>query len=1485
MSQEEYLEAIIKEINGRLLDVNEETYDEMARTVEDLKQWQKAGGNGKLPFYERLIAWQINVPAELLVTTGEADDPRPDDPRPVDEHPEALDADYHEEADSSTGALGRDGVGSNGNDSHEHKDEATTADLPTDGEAGGGAVDEQDRDDLWEEDFEEAVALLTNERYFAAREQFDYLRQHAPGRHVNRAERLFEEARAKLADQVRPLIQQAELVKDTAPNDFDAQSRLWEEVLEVDRTNEQATGALHALRQRRQERYAVERAKQLDEDTTEAVAGRDLAQLNRLLGDVITLQESNEIEALQPELDALRGRVEGARHKLREQLGAASTLSVSGNLREAYRRIREELDLNTKLIVDAQGILGEADAEVEPYPLYQEIRRRFLASLQNLAQQRRELAEGQQREKPELALETLQDAVRLLTDEVFTVDDRHELQPTLEPIERAIQEVTKRIERYREAQERVLAANGAGAEPEEQVRLFKEARELYSDYPRIDEYIESAQDAQAAKVAGRILDQITLAERRLAADDFQGALEVLKMARQEALNKVPEAKPDSDLKRRLDEIRQLEQRIITGESDYNHMMSALDDVDELISRFEAEKAPDLLATARNRLEQLSSIEANHPETRRRRARLIELQGVDESWKQGEAAYRLGEWERAMELLQRVAESESASERIQALIYIQRAQAARYVQEAAEAENNRDWRTALDRYFEAARLFDEYGSDSQTDYLHSESRSALERLKPLEENDQEVRRAIQQAQAWLREADSNVRGRNSVLDRVEPVAQYPRAVQMLTELRDKDTTLTSELMQTLREAREAWRRTYLEGMQQARRSSDIGILRRAFDLGLALETQGLLYEPADKQVFQAVREQFLELQYAVLQQDPGADPKLLEENRRQRLEMAAVKTEDLRTQYRQAMEMRVKAQMSEKRRKSIAASFDFLRGELERPELYQSELLFREFMHLAWETGAWTEAQGQADSLAYRARIQNGEGRSRLWRGLTEAASLLDSGDVANFQAEIQRQRTFAQEDPQLMGLLEEEQKWLIEWRVGRLVELARSEALQEGEIHLIKAAQLYAQASHLKPGDIRINTGLREVGLKIGSSLHDYAELARNVRIHRSLDESIRTAAELEEMLDALLQVHGALSMQRDTIANLEDGLETLRNRLKPWQQIKTQLDQIDREVNEVLAFPEPLRPDGSGGWSFEEILQKLSGTMTIARSDRQIGQLLVAKREQLQLLDDKARALNDKVKILANAIQDEEFDVVIESANELDTLWSSYVVDGFQGLSDLISHHYPFLKREIRRLPDHRQQAQQQLTNWQEWQGWANSVEEKYQAVRSSALRIQHPLDDLRQDKALSEIATIGREIISVCDDFEDALALEPELPPMSRRARKEQEKATEVWKTEVFEGRASYREKAKRLLESIEKDSQEFKNPLRRLKAAMRQLEASLEEYERRRGSRLRRSMPLPRGRFSVVRACFYDCDALDPLHFEVSELRRRFKDIERRYPEADQ
>ena len=1498
------VETILKKIQYQLKP-DDNTFDQKLATYLAIQQWYKDGQQGELPHQPDLVAWGILTEDEVPASRP-SKDVIPDEGN--DDEEERLFAGAEDSVEASTDIASTEepdefvSAVHTVRDHQVHEVEASVSQASPD--APFVAEDEPIEDEpnledeveaetsvitspLFKSDdplsqvYETALAWLKNGNYYAAKQSLADLQLRTIGELRKAVTTSYHEASDKLAEAVRPLIDEAETFASRYPDNFAGQRRYWERILEVDQDNETTLEALKYLNE--QESIATTRREigKVREDIQQAENGMNLERMNRAFGDATGLSHNNTALAIQPELDQLVQLVTVTRQRLRDKLGAASTLAVSGNQREAYRQAREFLGTAAKML-DAAGILGAPDSEVDTNLFYRKAREIFLSSLQNLAQQRQATAEGE-KHNPRQAKKTLEDAEKRLTDDILTQEDRNELEPTLQAVRKAIQEADELILKYAQAEEAVLAAQIPGVPPAQQLQHYRNAQIFYPDYPKITVYLQQAEEALAAVQAGHLQDKMTLSRRELSQENFAEALDILKQARQESLNLIPHPTPGSEYAHRLAEIVRLEENIIEAEADYRRLARTWQTVDELLTQYAQDKQADLLATARNYLDQLNPQDAGHQRTRHLRTRLTEFLGVDESWRLGVMAYQGANWEQAVETLQQVAINPGASQKQQADQMWHRAQASFYVAEARMARQAQDWRTAIEKYNAAERLFTRYGSDDFTEAQQRECAGALTDLKPLEENDKVVRDALQKAQRLLRDADQIVKARTSLLGKVEPLPQYQEVIKILEEVRYRDTTLKEELEQSLRKARDDWRNVYLEGMRQtqASNSTDMGIWQKAASLGEVLNEHNLLYEARDKALYQEIQEKFLEMEYTRLNGDPTADPAQVEINRRRRWEIAPVKTDNLRQQYYAAIERRVEAELGhEKAAHGTEAAYVHLQKAILQPELYQSERLFAEFIHLCWELRHWQEAQRQADSLAFRTHLKSHKEKSLLWVGLNRAVQRLEVGDVAAFEAEINNLTLQVQPVPELPALLGQERQWLVEWRINRLLELGRVASGENTPVKNIEAAQWYTQAYLLNETDPRVRSGLADIGKRLEAGLLGYATQAEKLKPRADLEISIQEGEQLERTITSLLAVSEALGMTPSVKNALDGAVIGLQERLRLWQRVKAELGQIRVDLKTALTRPFAYRQSGEGGWLLEDLLERFNALIVQVRGERDILQLLTSTKSHIETLIEKATHLNDKAWTLLNGLEAEEFADVIKITGELERLWNDYSLDGFGNLEEVIRYRYPLLKgKEIRTLAEHRRQAQEQLNDLTAWEEWSKSVTDAYNNAKTVFDKVKKPLAELREDDPLRDIAERCRHLRTLCARFEELFATPPEKGPLSTKSAMAKARVLETWEAEVLSGPTSYRNKANELLAQLEKDDKAFNEQLRRLRGAMQNLENGIREYERRKDSRFR-ALPFPMGQYNVAEKSCQECDKLDPRHTDVEKYRRRLDDIKRSY-----
>lgn len=176
----------------------------------------------------------------------------------------------------------------------------------------------------------------------------------------------------------------------------------------------------------------------LRNEAEKAAIHLDLPTLNEILGMVSVLAEggTNETEAGQ-----LLREVADLRTRLREKLGAASTLLVMGDFRRAYEIIREFVECGALVLIDGSGTFGKVNGEVSIALVFSVVRQRYLSSIIDLCQQKIKYAEGIRESHPRLAIKSLEQAHELSTDELLTSEDRNELSDLVRSLEHRMWEI------------------------------------------------------------------------------------------------------------------------------------------------------------------------------------------------------------------------------------------------------------------------------------------------------------------------------------------------------------------------------------------------------------------------------------------------------------------------------------------------------------------------------------------------------------------------------------------------------------------------------------------------------------------------------------------------------------------------------------------------------------------------------------------------------------------------------------------------------------------------------------------------------------------------------------------------------------------------------------------------------------------------------------------------------------------------------------
>ena len=412
-------------------------------------------------------------------------------------------------------------------------------------------------------------------------------------------------------------IEFARQAERTLPDDLDWHIWAWEAVLQADPTVAEARAALARLTRQRAERDISGGLEMVLPQAQRAAANHQVGELTALLDRVRAWRVQAETPpglspALSGRLADLEHRVELLHHQTARRLAQVSDLIRTADYREAYRQARLSLERGILRLVDP-----ETGDEVPTTELCSESRDRFLASLRRVAAETLVQAEDVGGYDPQAAIHRVQEARAQLADDALSSDDRVALKPQREALERLQERLRERLDRFRQAQSRVLQAL---TQPDAQaLPLLRQAQAVFPDYPGLAETLADAQARQAARSAARVASAIALARRQAACDAFDAAAATLAQARAALTAGGAASEEDLGLRQALETLDQAERETAQAEGVYHHLTALLGEVDKMLSRA-AEGDATALALAGRLLAQLDAAEAHHPQARQRQAR-------------------------------------------------------------------------------------------------------------------------------------------------------------------------------------------------------------------------------------------------------------------------------------------------------------------------------------------------------------------------------------------------------------------------------------------------------------------------------------------------------------------------------------------------------------------------------------------------------------------------------------------------------------------------------------------------------------------------------------------------------------------------------------------------------------------------------------------------------------------------------------------------
>lgn len=1419
---------------------NESLFDEMRAVIKIIKDWQANGMVDSLPHQEQLRSWGIEL-------DGLVDHPATN--LPVTE-PEVAETNLEPTLEPSFAS-----------DDVSEQAEATESSVPPE----------------LQREYEGVLALVQQGRYHRAIEMLRELQNKAVDlSFAEQVKQLLTQTSLELNEKIKEAVTQAQQFATHQPQELKKQEELWQKVLDIDPEHEEAQQKLRQLVTETGSQRVVQQIERIRANVFGAVSGQQLPMMQEMLAQAQTLAEQNNNAELQPPLDELLAFVRGERDKLRDKLGAASTLAVSGNLQEAYSQAKDYLARGVKTMVDTAGLFGAADSEVQTTLFFTEIRKRFISSLKNLAEQRLEIAENLEKKSPPAALRTLQEARQFLSHEVLTAEDLKELAPTRETLDGRILTLQEPLLAFEEAEKLVLKAQEAGLSLTEQYQYYQQAKAKYGNYPDIEVYIAQTQASLARQMVGKVQEELSLASLELAREQFEVARQRMGHIRQEVYDKFAKPAPDSELDLALQEINRFIEQIGLKQTQYEQLLGSLNHVDQLLEHYEQNPQPTVLKNVRLLLEQLNSDHPKHPKIRERERKLFLVQGEKENWQQGVQKYQQHDWAGAIESLETVVGSLGAADQKQAQLMIARAKAAQFFEKGQEAEKNKQWGEAIRNYREAYEQFDKLSGErpDEAQRFYEEAQKGIDRLRPLAENDKRVQELLEKARQYIKIGRENEN--YSSLGKVDPIPEFASAIELLNQAKQIESTLTSQILSALNEAREQWRRLYLRGMQDSLQNENApSILEKAIKLGAELDEHNLLLDRTDKQVYQKLQEKILDIQHKHLLLNPAVNIRAIEDNRQKRLQLEET-NEEVRKQYWEAVENRVLMELGFKKAQKPEIARVYLKGEMDKGELYQSSRLWAEFMFLCWEDKLWDYAQEQGRNLRYRPHLPQALEQSELWCGLTKAAKLLATDDNNGYRGEID---TLKNNLPtSFVPFIENYDKRLVDERIQQLEALANEAKNSPNEEHWIESARLFALVKQLKEGaglgSEVTQKALEEVGGRLKNNLDIYLAEIRRLEAREPLTSVIEQANSKLQSLKAIYQVKKVLNLGEPLGGELDEAIKELERKLKIWGEVEDVMKKYKHQLRERLHNPLTKGWDLSG---LDKPLTELLVKIGNASSEAKLKAFINQEKTQWQTYDALATQLNEFVELLKDAFKQEDFDQIIKTANELEALWDKQR-DTFGGLEEIIKLKHPFANRELRSLKDYREEAQRQRDNLAEWLRWKEEVNKLNQEMEHSYSPLKGGLDSLKDHLSLEEISTKCDKVIQKVTQLKEKLNSPPEQNPLSQKA-KEVEFNMDV--TQLQTKCQTNAKTASEMLGEIKIQADQLPELLKNLRRANFTLQAQIADYENHKaGGIFTRPKPFPSMQLKTVQKRLQECLAIDLFNSEVVKLQQELVAIKKKY-----
>lgn len=1001
------LEKIIEQLNQLENRVESDTVAiEISKVKRQLKKWDDQGQPGEFPFWEQLRAWNVEIP------------------------------------DGNAGAVDVSPV-------LEQKPEPVSAVALTAKQ---------------EFDLNNAKDLANQGKFAQALEILDRLSNESFNNTQVSAWKLDIENRFNV--KTIEMENQAESFCSQFPQDFAGQRQQWNSVLEFNPGSEKAKAALaniSMLFSSNDEKEAIEECNDIAERASQK---KDLLSINSAVGEIAKLLNSPLSYANKLEAQKVQQNILTLRNKLRDELGTATTTSVSqGQERPAYANALDYLRQNVPVVFDADNLMGKGrDVEIPTIEFFQYLRPKFLGGLEKLASERITAARGaltQSETNPSAAFQTakvtLLAALDLLNDEILTHDDKIYLGNMRSLVESELEKVNSEIAKYSQADEKIKSADDNQKTLTDRLSLLEEARKLFPFHPALKYSFDEIRK-QLAQKAERDADKaIRDASFSVSEDNFTEALAILETAKKAASKLLVGSELGDALALVTARLDDTSNQVKIQQAAYERMVTAIRNCKTALTKYETTKDENDLRAAGDILEGIAPEFKQHPLVVESQRDFSRHQADPVKWEVGSQAYRKAQWGEAINNLSQIKSDFPHFAEAQGLV--KRAQAAQKYKDGAAAFTEKKWSDAKILYTAALLDFEGdpvkgtqgVGTDEYTQPLVERCRQELENLKPIAEGEEKIALLLDKLKKELDAVQKSAAARHLPADKVDLQPAFSRIVDDLSKARLEAMSRADDLTILLSQVRQEWHKAYLDGMRAGLESKDVNLMKRALLQADELEKYGLLAE-ADKQLRYKIQAEMLDTEYRQWFPDASEQTLLVnvdwdqvEKNRRNRFDVESrigflfskntpeweasearkaalrkdiltITNKRIQREVDQKLETGLHAleesqqksgrsrETTQKARQDVyRAAAIFLGTQMrDNPVLRDDLNLMEKWIHLAWQANDWNQAAEISRKFIEYGVYNDGRHLDEFFRTLTQAARAYAENNIQRGEAYLEQ---------------------------------------------------------------------------------------------------------------------------------------------------------------------------------------------------------------------------------------------------------------------------------------------------------------------------------------------------------------------------------------------------------------------------------------------------------------------------------------------------